>query len=166
MHRSALWFWGSRVGAGVAAYCAIFVVGSWFADNGHWRAYAAAGGVGVIAWRFGNRLGVRTAAGERAPTPNPDVAQCRWEVGQCIAAFGAEDARTLGAQLALADTCWASGQQDEALYWYMATHASCLRALGSDHPMSIKAEHQLRDAHRRSRSGLDDNDSAGPWDSP
>ncbi|MFD0360728.1 hypothetical protein ACFQZZ_04620 [Nocardia sp. GCM10030253] len=166
MRRSAFWFWGSRIGVGVAVYCAIFAVGSWFADNGYWRAYAAAGVVGVIAWWFGNRLGVRTAAAERAPTANPDVAQRRWEVGQCIDAFGAEDARTLGAQLILADACWVSGQQDEALYWYMATHASCLRALVSDHPMSIKAEHQLRDAHRRSRSGFDDNDWAGPLDSP
>ncbi|WP_330255780.1 tetratricopeptide repeat protein [Nocardia sp. NBC_00565] len=166
MRRSAFWFWGSRIGAGVAVYCTIFAVGSWFADNGYWRAYAATGVAGVLAWRFGNRLGVRTAAAERAPAANPDVAQCRWEVGQCIDTFGAEDARTLGAQLVLADACWASGQQDEALYWYMATHASCLRALGSDHPMSIKAEHQLRAAHRRSTSGLDENDSAGPSDSP
>ncbi|WP_406230157.1 tetratricopeptide repeat protein [Nocardia sp. NBC_01009] len=165
MRRSAFWFWGSRIGAGVAAYCTIFAVGSWFADDGYWRPCAAASVVGVIAWLFGHRLGVRTAAVERAPTVNPDVAQCRWEVGQSIDAFGAEDPRTLGAQLVLADACWASGQQDEALYWYMATHASCLRALGSDHPMSIKAELQLREAHRRSRSGLDDNDSAGPPDS-
>ncbi|MFQ6331783.1 tetratricopeptide repeat protein [Nocardia sp. CWNU-33] len=165
MRRSAFWFWGSRIGAGAGAYCTIFTVGSWFSDNGYWRAYAATSVVGAIAWWFGHRLGVRTAAVERAPMVNPDVAQCRWEVGQNIDAFGAEDPRTLGAQLVLGDACWASGQQDEALYWYMATHASCLRALGSDHPMSIKAELQLRDAHRRSRSGLDDNDSAGPSDS-
>jgi hypothetical protein len=166
MRRSAFWFWGSRIGAGVAAYCTISAVGSWFADNGYWRAYAAAGIIGVIAWWFGNRFGVRTAADERRPAANPDIAQCRWDVSQSIDAFGAEDPRTLGAQLVLADACWASGQQDEALYWYMATHASCLRALGNDHPMSIKAERQLRDAHHRSRSGLDDNDSADPSDSP
>ena len=149
----------------MAVYCTIFAVGSWFSDNGSRPAYAVAGVGGVIAWRFGHRLGVRTAEQERAPLANPDVAQCRWEVGRCIDAFGAEDARTLGAQLVVADACWASGQQDEALYWYMATHASCLRALGSDHPMSIKAEHQLRDAHRRSRSGLGEDNSAGPLDS-
>ncbi|MGW4771244.1 tetratricopeptide repeat protein [Nocardia sp. NPDC004278] len=165
MRRSAFWFWGSRIGAGVAAYGTIFAVGSWFSDNGYWRAYAVAGVGGVIAWRFGHRLGVRTAAQERAPVAHPDIAQRRWELGQCIDAFGAEDARTLGAQLVLADACWASGQHDEALYWYMATHASCLRALGPDHPMSIKAEHQLRDAHRRSRFGLGEDDSAGPSDS-
>jgi len=166
MRRSAFWFWGSRIGAGVAAYCTIFAVGAWLTDNGHWCAYAGAGVVGIVAWWFGRRLGVRTAVDERAPAASPDVAQLRREVGQCMDAFGAEDPRTLGSQLVLADACWASGRQDEALYWYMATHASCLRALGSDHPMSIKAEHQLRDAHRRSRSGLDDNDSPGRSDSP
>ncbi|KAA8880628.1 tetratricopeptide repeat protein [Nocardia colli] len=84
---------------------------------------------------------------------NTDVAEHRWEVGRSLDTFGADDPRTLDAQLRLADACMATGRSAEALYWYAATHASCLRAFDPDHPTSIEAEKRLGDARRRVTSG-------------